>query len=146
MKLEWLLWLASLLPQPLADHTCLATTVYLEARSEPRLGQMAVAEVALRRWQSGRWGESVCAVVNARGQFAPSIVSKRYVLRNPKAWHVAWQVAAQSLRNWARPAHERELVVPGADHFYAQNIVTPAWSDGRLVAVIGGHSFLRLRY
>ena len=49
MKLSMLLWLTTLLPQPIADQACLATTVYLEARSEPTIGQMAVAEVALRR-------------------------------------------------------------------------------------------------
>lgn len=32
MKLSFLLWLASVLPQPAADQLCLATTVYLEAR------------------------------------------------------------------------------------------------------------------
>lgn len=143
MKLEWLLWLASLLPQPLSDHTCLATTVYLEARSEPMLGQMAVAEVAMRRLQTRRWGDSVCAVVNAKGQFAQSIVSKNYWVRNPKAWQKAWSVAANTLRNWALPPNERKLVVPDADHFYAQDIVSPAW-NGRLVAVIGGHSFYRV--
>lgn len=144
MKLEWLMWLASLLPQPLADHTCLATTVYLEARSEPALGQAAVAEVAMRRLQSRRWGDTVCAVVNAKGQFAQSLVSKNYLIRNPKAWQLAWRVAGESMRNWALPASQRKLVVPDADHFFAQNIVTPAWSDRPLVAVIGGHSFVRV--
>lgn len=141
MKLEWLLWLASWLPQPLADHTCLATTVYLEARSEPTLGQAAVAEVAMRRLQTGRWGDSVCAVVNAKAQFAPSIVSKSYMIKNPKAWQKAWSIAGDALRNWSLPEHERKHVVPDADHFYAQNLVTPAWG-GRTVAVIGGHSFI----
>lgn len=144
MKLEWLMWLASLLPQPLADHTCLATTVYLEARSEPALGQTAVAEVAMRRLQSRRWGDTVCAVVNAKGQFAQSIVSKNYVIKNPKAWQRAWAVAGDALRNWALPASQRKFVVPDADHFFAQNIVSPAWSDKPLVAVIGGHSFVRV--
>lgn len=141
MKLEWLLWLASLLPQPLADHTCLATTVYLEARSEPTLGQKAVAEVAMRRLQTGRWGDSVCAVVNAKAQFAPSIVSKDYVIKNPKAWRKAWSIAGNALKNWSLPEQEREHIVPEADHFYAQNLVAPAWG-GRTVAVIGGHSFI----
>lgn len=145
MKLEWILWLASLLPQPMADRTCLAATIYLEARSEPQLGQEAVAEVALRRWQSGRWGDTVCAVVNARGQFAPGIVSKNYRMKNARAWNKAWAVAGASLRNWALPPDQRKLVVPGADHFYAQNIVTPQWSGHRLVAVIGGHSFIHVQ-
>ncbi|MDZ3823643.1 MAG: cell wall hydrolase [Pseudoxanthomonas sp.] len=145
MKLEWLLWLASLLPQPLADRTCLATTVYLEARSEPVLGQKAVAEVAMRRLEAGRWGDSVCAVVNARGQFAPSLVSPRYTLRNANAWGRAWRIAGEAMTNWALPPAQRQLVVPDADHFYAQSIANPAWSSARVVAVIGGHAFLHVR-
>src|SRR5690349_15559336 len=65
MKLSFLLWLASVLPQPAADQLCLATTVYLEARSESQIGQMAVAEVAMRRRENGRWGDTVCEVVRA---------------------------------------------------------------------------------
>jgi len=70
MKLSWLMWMTQVMPQPLADQTCLATTVYLEARSEPALGQIAVAEVALRRLEQRRWGGTLCQVVKARGQFA----------------------------------------------------------------------------
>ena len=142
MKLEWILRLGSLLPQPLADHTCLATTVYLEARSEPTLGQMAVAEVAMRRWHTGRWGDTVCAVVNAKGQFAQSLVSKQYRLKNADAWQKAWAIAGDSLHNWSLPPEQRKLVVPDADHFYAQDIASPAWGNQRLVAVIGGPSFI----
>jgi hypothetical protein len=60
MKLSMLLWLTSLMPQPVADQACLATTVYLEARSEPTIGQLAVAEVALRRLDRGHYGNTVC--------------------------------------------------------------------------------------
>ena len=63
MKLSMLLWLTTLMPQPVADQACLATTVYLEARSESTNGQLAVAEVALRRRDRGRWGDTVCKVV-----------------------------------------------------------------------------------
>ena len=75
MKLSFLLWLASFLPQSAADPLCLATTVYLEARGQSQLGQRAVAEVALRRKEDGRWGESVCEVVTAPKQFAPTLVN-----------------------------------------------------------------------
>src|SRR3546814_2534129 len=57
------------LPQPVADPLCLTTTIYLEARDQPVAGQRAVAEVALRRADSGLWGNSVCAVVTAHKQF-----------------------------------------------------------------------------
>src|SRR3546814_5939931 len=53
MKLAFILWLASVLPQPVADPLCLTTTIYLEARDQPVAGQRAVAEVALRRADSG---------------------------------------------------------------------------------------------
>ena len=70
MKLSMLLWLTTLMPQPVADQACLATTVYLEARSESTNGQLAVAEVALRRRDRGRWGDTVCKVVTSPHQFA----------------------------------------------------------------------------
>lgn len=70
MKLAWILWLSQLLPQPAADSLCLSTTVYLEARDQTLRGQQAVAEVALRRLDSGLWGDSMCKVVTARKQFA----------------------------------------------------------------------------
>ena len=54
MTLSWLLWIASLLPQHTSDQLCLASTIYLEARNQTLDGQRAVAEVALRRLESGR--------------------------------------------------------------------------------------------
>ena len=77
MELSFLMWLASLLPSAQAEPLCLATTVYLEARDQSELGQRAVAEVALRRRDSGVWGDDVCEVVTAPKQFAPTIVPPR---------------------------------------------------------------------
>lgn len=144
MKLSLLLWLASVLPQPHADQVCLATTVYLESRDQPVRGQQAVAEVVLHRVDRGTWGDSVCAVVTQRKQFAPAYTSPNFRIRNQKAWNRAWQVAESTRTEWQLPLNERALVVPGADHFYAFNRVRPAWSGGHEVAKIGGHSFLRL--
>ena len=67
MKLAWILWLSSnVLPQPAADSLCLSTTVYLEARDQSVRGQQAVAEVALRRRDSGLWVRNTCQVVTER--------------------------------------------------------------------------------
>src|SRR5690606_41686826 len=49
MTLGWILWFASLMPQPAADSVCLGTTGYLEARNQSLRGQQAVAEAAPRR-------------------------------------------------------------------------------------------------
>ena len=75
MKLSLLLWLTTLMPQPVADQACLATTVYLEARSQPVDGQLAVAEVALRRRDRGHYGNTGCKVVTAPDQFATTTTS-----------------------------------------------------------------------
>lgn len=145
MKLAVILWLAHLLPQQAADPMCLATTVYLEARGQSELGQRAVAEVALRRRDSGLWGDTVCEVVTARGQFAMGIVSPLSPIKNLAAWDTAMRIASQAETNWALPVGERNEVVPGASHFAAMGIARPDWSTSHLVAVIGDHSFYRVQ-
>jgi spore germination cell wall hydrolase CwlJ-like protein len=145
MKLAWILWLASVLPPTAADSLCLSTTLYLEARNQSTLGQHAVAEVALRRADSGLWGDSVCDVVTARKQFAPTLVSPRTRLANTEAWSQAVTIALESQRNWALPPGERREVVPGASHFLAHALARPGWRNAYQVATIGDHTFLRVQ-
>jgi spore germination cell wall hydrolase CwlJ-like protein len=145
MQLSFLLWLASVLPQPAADPLCLATTVYLEARDQSELGQRAVAEVALRRQENGRWGESVCEVVTARKQFAPTLVSpSTQVGGDIEAWTRAINVALAAQKDWQQPVADRHEVVPGASHFVAMGLAKPSWANKPLVATIGDHTFLRV--
>jgi spore germination cell wall hydrolase CwlJ-like protein len=145
MKLSFILWLAHILPQPAAEPLCLATTVYLEARNQSELGQRAVAEVALRRRDSGLWGDSVCEVVLARKQFAPTIVNPGLRMKNLDAWREAVQVAFEAQKDWSLPPGERSEVVPGASHFAALDLANPAWADSQKVATIGDHTFFRVQ-
>lgn len=146
MKLAWILWLSQLLPQPAADSLCLSTTVYLEARDQTLRGQQAVAEVALRRQDSGLWGKSMCEVVTARKQFAPTLVAPSTRLKNANAWAEAVNVAMNAQRNWALPANQRTEIVPGASHFAAHAIASPSWRNAYQVATIGDHTFYRVQY
>ena len=145
MKLAWILWLSQVLPQPAADSLCLSTTVYLEARDQSVRGQQAVAEVALRRRDSGIWGDTVCDVVTARKQFAPTIVSPNTRLRNAEAWAEAVTIALDAERNWALPVGERKEIVPGASHFAALAIAQPSWRTAYQVATIDGHTFFKVQ-
>ena len=145
MQLAWILWLASILPPQAADSLCLSATVYLEARDQSVRGQQAVAEVALRREESGLWGDSVCEVVTARKQFAPTIVSPRTRLSNTEAWAQAVSIAIESQENWALPPGERKEIVPGASHFMAHAIAAPSWRNAYQVATIGDHTFLKVQ-
>jgi spore germination cell wall hydrolase CwlJ-like protein len=143
MKLAWLIWFASLFQQPVDDRACLAATIYLEARGESVVGQMAVAEVALRRRDSGQWGKSLCSVLQARGQFALSTTSKNYIFTDVDSWQAAWLVADVTMQMWSLPPPWHHDVVPRADHFFAASSAAPAWAKGAPVAVIGEHSFYR---
>lgn len=140
MKLAWLLWLTSLLPRPMADQTCLATTVYLEARSEPTIGQFAVAEVALRRRERGTYGKTLCDVVRAPRQFALSTTPRSFDISNLAAYTKAWKIAGESMSIWKLPRHERVMVVPGADHF-ATISISPKWATHAPLRTIGEHAF-----
>lgn len=145
MKLAWILWLASVLPPHTADSLCLSTTLYLEARDQSVQGQQAVAEVALRRRDSGLWGDTVCDVVTARKQFAPTIVSPGTRLTNTEAWAESVTIALEAERNWDLPLGERKEIVPGASHFLAHAIASPSWRNAYRVAQIGDHTFLRVQ-
>ena len=140
MKLSMLLWLTTLMPQPVADQACLATTVYLEARSESTNGQLAVAEVALRRRDRGRWGDTVCKVVTSPHQFATTTTSGSFEITNLEAFNKAWKVAGLSIQNWQLPVAQRRMLVPRADHF-ATTAISPAWSRNRPSVTIGEDAF-----
>ena len=140
MKLSMLLWLTTLMPQPVADQACLTTTVYLEARSESTNGQLAVAEVALRRRDRGRWGDTVCKVVTSPHQFATATTPGSFEITNLEAFNKAWQVAGMSIRNWQLPVAQRRMLVPRADHF-ATTTISPTWSHNRPSVTIGEHAF-----
>ncbi len=140
MKLSMLLWLTTLMPQPVADQACLATTVYLEARSEPVLGQLAVAEVALRRRDRGHYGNTVCEVVTAPHQFATTTTPGSFELTNLDAFAKAWRIAGNSIHNWELPVAQRHILVPRADHF-ATTAISPVWSHNRPSVTIGDHAF-----
>lgn len=143
MNLAFLLWVASLMPQPSADRVCLATTVYLEARGQSAVGQMAVAEGALRRRESGQWGNDLCTVLSARGQFALSTTPKSTIINNADSWKAAWLVAGITMDIWSLPPQWRMSIVPKADHFFAANSEVPNWAKGNPLMRIGDHNFYR---
>ncbi|MEO7050276.1 MAG: cell wall hydrolase [Rhodanobacter sp.] len=143
MNLSLLLWLTTLMPQPVADQACLATTVYLEARSQPTIGQLAVAEVALRRRDRGFYGKTVCKVVTAPHQFATTTTPGTFEIDNLDAFVKAWDVAGDSIHNWQLPLAQRRVVVPHADHFTTV-AVSPPWSHNKPSITIGDHAFYAL--
>lgn len=106
----------------LVEALCLAFVIYGEARSEPQLGQVAVAHVVLNRPQP------ICTTVYEPHQFAPPDK-----IREPEAFTAALQLA---------------LTLPpvdpskGATHFFSGP--EPYWASTLSQTVtIGPHRFFK---
>jgi len=122
---------------------CLTANVYWEARSEPVLGKIAVAQVTMNRVRSGRWPDSVCAVVHqrshrgphARCQFSWTCNARlRSASINDQQWQHSHHIAQQVFRN--------TVSVPELNHayYFHSTSVQPRWPYQRRLR-IGNHWF-----
>ncbi len=125
-----------------AEQTCMAKAIYFEARSEPTLGQMAVAGVVLNRVRHGNYPNTVCGVVfqnqhkrNAC-QFSFACDGKTDIATSKKHWRSAMKMAKAFITG-KKKAH----VIRTATHYHA-DYVSPDWSKKmRKVKKIGRHIF-----
>ena len=125
---------------------CLALNIYFEARSEPIGGQVAVAQVTMRRAEQNK--DKVCEVVLAHKQFSwlNGKTKKKDMMvlaafeqpKDKKAWKQAKKTADLVLRKkvWD---HSNGAA------FYHTKKVKPKWNYKKLVkvAVIGNHIFYK---
>jgi hypothetical protein len=121
---------------PDAETECLAGAIYFEAKSEPLIGQLTVAEVIINRARSGRFPASLCGVVKQRGQF--SFVRGGRLPPIPRAhrqWHHAVAIAHIAKHDLAKGTAPRAL-------FFHAKHVSPRWRLTR-VASVGNHVFYR---
>jgi spore germination cell wall hydrolase CwlJ-like protein len=121
---------------------CLALNIYFEARSEPALGQQAVAHVVMNRVRHAKYPDSVCEVVQQGGekvrhrcQFSWWCDGRSDSPVNQSAWkqslRLAWKVYFGILDD----------STDGALWYHA-TYVTPYWSDILLKGDrIGQHVF-----
>ena len=114
------------------DIQCLAENIYHEARGEPFIGQLAVAQVTINRFQTSRYGKSVCATVHQKKQFSWTINKPR--VGDKKRWENSYYIAQFVLSG--------VLMHNFPAHFYHTKAVNPKWNrDKRVVRVIGNHVF-----
>lgn len=119
-------------PHTKQDIYCLAENIYHEARGEPFQGQLAVAQVTINRFQSGKHGKSICATVHRPKQFSWTINKPR--VRDQKRWQQSYYISQFVLRG---------VVMPNFNaHFYHTKTVNPHWNRNKsIVRVIGNHVF-----
>ena len=124
------------------ERYCLAEAIYHEARGEPTLGQLAVANVILNRVASVQYPNTVCGVVHQnkhiklRCQFTYACNGKSRKPRPGDYWDKAQRVAEQAL-----DGKRQILAVKGATHYHA-DYVNPGWHRSmKVLKKIGRHIF-----
>jgi spore germination cell wall hydrolase CwlJ-like protein len=128
------------------EQRCLAEAIYFEARSEPEVGQAAVAQVVLNRVRSGLYPATVCGVVYQNRnrhlgcQFSFACEGRSLRINEPDSWRQAVRIARQVTDGTTYLAD-----IGGATHYHA-NYVRPFWAN-RLKKMdrIGHHIFYKLR-
>lgn len=126
---------------------CLAKAIYFEARSEPRAGQLAVAQVIVNRVEHWFYPNDVCSVVfqnearRNKCQFSFACDGRSDRARDMASWSRSVTLAREVLENGLRS----EVVGTKATHYHA-NYVRPRWiRDMVRIARIGRHIFYRVR-
>lgn len=125
------------------EFECLALNIYWEAKSEPVLGQVAVAAVTLNRVAHPAFPKTICGVVKQGDRHACqfSWVCDRRAdrPRQDEAWQQARDIAYQSM------FFDPPDPTGGALYFHA-NYVRPGWARSMVkVARIGKHIYYRER-
>jgi spore germination cell wall hydrolase CwlJ-like protein len=116
------------------DEDCLAKNIYYEAGVEGEKGKYSVAQVTLNRLKTGRWGNSVCAVVYAKSQFSWTLKKK---LEKPsgQSWADSQWIAHRVLRGEYVPSLQSAM-------YYHAAYVKPAWRDPvAKIKQVGQHIF-----
>ena len=130
------------------ERTCLAETIYYEARSESFEGKLAVANVVLERLRRKDFPNTICNVVHDGVYWKNNIVrnkcafsyycdGKHERMLNDKAKQDAYNIADLSLNGI------KLTDTMGCTHYHAV-YVKPTWiNDLSYVTKIGHHLFYR---
>ncbi len=126
-----------------AEHRCLALSMYWEAKAEGRTGMLAVGHVVLNRVAHERFPDAPCAVVFQGGEKPPCQFSwycdgKSDRPTEPNNWATAQSLAAQLLKG------EHKDNTGSALFFHGKGMKSP-WRIPRTRTVtVGNHVFYRL--
>lgn len=111
----------------------LTLNVYHEARSEPQLGQIAIAQVTLNRAKKGQ--RSIEDVVRQPYQFSWTMDKNSFFPEDPKAFLECMESVVIALQD--------DDITKGSTHYHLTS-VSPNWaSEYTFVEQIGSHKFYR---
>ena len=130
--------------QAVEDRDYLIRTIAFEASGEPTMAKIAVAYVVLNRKKSGRWGDTIKAVVTHTGQFEPWTTKRSEIegLSPDDPRYKSAAIIADAVLSGQTPDP-----TAGATHFLNPTIVRerrggalPSWASGEGLP-IGSHTF-----
>jgi spore germination cell wall hydrolase CwlJ-like protein len=115
---------------------CLATNIYHEARGEPIVGQIAVAQVTMNRVEHNYFPDDVCSVVWEDKQFSWTHDGRSDRIRDNRAYQVALNVAETVYND------QEDDPTAGSLFYHATYINPPRWTRYMEVSTeIGVHVF-----
>lgn len=126
-------WLNNAIPKSAhsrKEMKCLADAIYFEARGEPELGRIAVAQVVLNRLKNPAYPDTICGVVyqnknrRNRCQFSFACDGIRERITNKPAWAEAQALAKRVMED------DKTLYIKdvGASTHYHATYVRPRWA------------------
>jgi hypothetical protein len=129
--ISWSQTIRTAVGMPVMQQSCLTTAVYFEARSEPVLGQLAVATVILNRVKSSN--SSICGVVYKGAahfnacQFSFACDGKPDMVDDAHAWREAQKISKLAFANDSK-TYSAVLDNLSATTNYHADYVDPRWS------------------
>ena len=147
-SISWSHKIKTFVAMPIIQENCLATAVYFEARSESKLGQLAVATVVLNRLQASNSSSSICGVVYKGAshfngcQFSFACDGKPDLVTDARAWLTAVEIADLALKGeWKSMGGPMQVLAVTATNYHA-DYVNPRWSKSlSRLTKIGRHIF-----
>ncbi len=118
------------------DRECLARAMFFESNRSSRDGLVAVGSVVMNRLKSGKYGNTVCDVVGAKGQFAPGVMTRKM---NSKALPEVTAAADAVIKGERHPKVKEEVMF-----FHTAGLKFP-YKNMHYVVVAGGNSFYEKR-
>lgn len=134
----------------LSEREIVALTIYGEARGEPVEGQIAVGCVIRNRVRDKRWPDDFRGVCLQPSQFScwnEGDPTQAAVLRAARKAQIGQHDPVMRQCLWVALGVCDDSVqdtVRGANHYFADSIAPPSWSERMiLVAKRGHHTFFR---
>ncbi|MBZ9970079.1 cell wall hydrolase [Mesorhizobium sp. BR1-1-12] len=117
------------------DRECLERAMFFESNRSSRDGMIAVGTVVMNRLRSGKHGDTICAVVGERGQFAPGVMTRPM---NSRAMPDVEEAADAVLKG------ERKAKLKNTMYFHTAGLRFP-YKNMHYTMVAGGNAFYEKR-